>query len=84
MSKVSMYPLFRDTSLRRNSLLLGNDHQPNQRAGGHSAVDHEGRGSHVTECIYQWVLESQIPQNIINLLFTIADKNIKLSVLWGS
>ena len=40
--------------------------------------------SHLTECIYQLVLESQLPHKIVNLLFTITSCNIKLTVLWGS
>jgi len=36
------------------------------------------------ECIHQLVLESQLPHEIVNLLFTIPNHNIKLTVLWGS
>ena len=39
---------------------------------------------YLTKCIYQLVLESQHPHKIVNLLFTITNSNIKLTVLWGS
>ena len=29
------------------------------------------------------LLESQLPHKIVNLLFTITNRNIKLTVLWG-
>jgi hypothetical protein len=39
---------------------------------------------YLTECDYQLVLESQLPHKIVNLLFKIAYKSIKLTVLWKS
>jgi len=39
---------------------------------------------YLTECIYSLVLESQLTHKIVNLLFTITNSNIKLTVLWGS
>ena len=39
---------------------------------------------YLTECIYQLVLESQLPHKIVNMLFTITYQMIKLTVLWGS
>ena len=35
----------------------------------------------LTECIYVRVLERQLPHKIVNLLFTIADQDIKLMIL---
>ena len=40
--------------------------------------------SYLTLCIYQLGLESQLPPKIVNLLLTITDENIKLTVLRGS
>jgi hypothetical protein len=37
-----------------------------------------------TECISQVFLESQLPHKIVNLLFTIKNKHIKLTVAWKS
>jgi len=39
---------------------------------------------YLTECIYQLVLESQLLHEIVELLFTIADSNNKLTFLWES
>ena len=39
--------------------------------------------AYLTECIYQLVLESQLPHKLVNLLFTITYQNIKLMVSWG-
>ena len=39
---------------------------------------------YLTECAYQLVSQSQHPYQIVNLLFTITSKNIKLPVFWGS
>ena len=39
---------------------------------------------HLTECVNSLVLESHLPHKIVNLSFTIAYQNIKLTVLWGS
>ena len=36
---------------------------------------------HLTECIYQLVLESQLPHKIVNLLFTITDEDNKIANL---
>ena len=36
------------------------------------------------ECVYQLVLESQLPHKIVNLLFTITYQNNKLTILWGT
>ena len=41
------------------------------------------RAAHDTECIYELVLESQLPHKIFNLLLTIADQNVKLTFFWG-
>ena len=38
---------------------------------------------HFTECINEMVFERQLPHKIVNLLFTIANLNIKLDILWG-
>ena len=38
------------------------------------------RGVYPTECIYQLVLESQLPDKIVNSLFAIANQDIKLTV----
>ena len=35
-------------------------------------------------CIYELVLDSQLPHKIVTLLFTITNQNMKLIVLWGS
>ena len=40
--------------------------------------------SHLTECINQTILENELPHKIVNLLFTVTDQNIKLTILWGS
>ena len=42
------------------------------------------RYSFLTECIYLFVLESQFPHKIVNLVFAITNSNIKLTVLCGS
>ena len=34
--------------------------------------------------IYLWIFKSQLPHENVNLLFTITDWNIQLTVLWGS
>ena len=39
---------------------------------------------HLAECIYQLVIESRFPHKIVELLFTTTNRNIKLTVLWGS
>ena len=39
---------------------------------------------YLTDCIYELVLESQLPHRIVNLLFTITNQNIQLTILWGS
>ena len=44
----------------------------------------ESRHPYLTERFNQMVLESQLPQNIFNLLFTITNQNNKLTVLLGS
>ena len=41
------------------------------------------RPAYLTECIYQLVLESQVPHKTVNLLFTIPNENIKLTGLGG-
>ena len=38
---------------------------------------------YLTKCIFQLVLESQLPHTIVKILFTITTRNIKLTVLWG-
>ena len=38
---------------------------------------------HLTQFIYLLVLESRLPHKIINLLFTITNKNIKLTDFVG-
>ena len=40
--------------------------------------------SYFTGFIHQLVSESQLPHTIVNLLLTITDGNMKLTVLWGS
>ena len=40
-------------------------------------------GVDLTECIHLVVLESQLPHKIANLLFSITNQNIELTVLWG-
>jgi hypothetical protein len=42
------------------------------------------RRSRLTECNGLMVLESQLPRNIVNLLFAITHQNNKLTVVWGS
>ena len=50
------------------------------------------RGSHyckhqrtcLTQCIYQIVLESQLPHTIVKLIFELVLVNNKLTILWGS
>ena len=39
---------------------------------------------HLKECIYQMVLESQLPHKVVNLLFTVANQNNKWTILWRS
>ena len=39
--------------------------------------------SYLAECVHQEYLESQLPHQIVNLLFNITYQNIKLTVLWG-
>ena len=39
------------------------------------------RRFHLTERIYELVLESQLPHKIVNLLFTITNQNNELTVL---
>ena len=39
---------------------------------------------YLTLCIYQLLLESQLPPKIVNLLFTITHQNAKLTILWGN
>ena len=39
---------------------------------------------HLTECIYQLVLESQLPHKTVNLTFQLVIVNNKLTILWGS
>ena len=46
--------------------------------------DHGECCCYLTECIYSSVLESQLPHEIVNLLFTTTTLNIKLTVLWRS
>jgi len=36
----------------------------------------------LAECVYQLLCESQVPNKIVNLLFTITNQNIKLTVWW--
>ena len=36
--------------------------------------------AYLTQCIHELVLESQLPHKIVNLLFTIADSSIRLTV----
>ena len=36
-----------------------------------------------TSCISELVLESQLPHKIFNLLFTITNCDMRLTVLWG-
>ena len=38
--------------------------------------------AYLTQCVYLLVLESQLPHKIVNLLSTITDQYIKLTVLW--
>ena len=38
----------------------------------------------LTQSTYQLVVESQLPHKIVNLLFTITHRNIKLTAMWGS
>jgi len=40
--------------------------------------------SYFTEWIYQSLLGGQLPDKTVNLLFTITNPNIELTVLWGS
>ena len=40
--------------------------------------------AYLTECIYELVLESQLPREIVNLLSIITNYDIKLSISWGS
>ena len=42
----------------------------------------EARVSYLTTCTYQLDLESQLPHKIVNLIFTIINQNMKLTVLW--
>jgi len=47
--------------------------------------EHLRRGntrSYLTECVYHLVLESQISQKIVNLLFAINNQNIVFMALW--
>ena len=39
---------------------------------------------YLTDCIYELVLESQLPHKIVNIMFTITNQNTELTVLWGS
>ena len=39
---------------------------------------------YLTECIYQLVLESQLPHKTVNLIFSSVIVNNKLTILWGS
>ena len=43
-----------------------------------------GMRVYLSECIYQLVLESQLPPKIVNLSFTSANEIIESTVLWGS
>ena len=43
----------------------------------------QGR-AHLTECFNFMVLESQLPHQIVNLLFTGNELNIKLTIFGGS
>ena len=59
------------------------DHALVRRVFDHSEVGHQGgvercpcvatNRPYLTQCIYQLVLESQLPHKIVNLLFTITD-----------
>ena len=42
-----------------------------------------GVRSHLTECVHQLVLESQLPHKTVNLLLTITNQDDNLTVLWG-
>ena len=42
------------------------------------------QGLYLAERIYQLVLESQLPHKIVQLLFTITNQSIKVTILWGS
>ena len=46
-------------------------------------LDTLGARSHLTECINQMVLESQLPHNLVNLFFTITTENNISTVLGG-
>ena len=58
--------------------------QPQEEQEEKAAGCSTGTQSPLTECIYSLVLESQRPHKIVNLLFTITNEDIKLTVLWGS
>ena len=40
-------------------------------------------GAHLTEGIYQLVVESKLPHKTVNLFFTFTNQNNKLTILWG-
>jgi hypothetical protein len=48
-----------------------------------SSLDKDKDRSYLTECVHQSFSESQLPYKIVNLLFTITDSNMKLTVWWG-
>ena len=58
-------------TLKHTSMLTGGDDP------GSAAYD-------LMECMNYLVLESQTQHKMVNLLFTFANWNIKLTVLWGS
>ena len=69
------------TKSRTNGRIDG--HTEGHDGGRYRSVEAGSPQPHITECIAYVVLESQLPHKILNLLFTITNKNNK-SILWGS
>ena len=53
-----------------------------RKAVANARVDIDSLQVYLTQCIDQMVSESQLPHKIVNLLFTIINQNIKLTILW--
>jgi hypothetical protein len=42
------------------------------------------RRFYLTQCIYELVLDSQLPHKTVKLIFQLVKVNNKLTILWGS
>ena len=58
------------------------NHQICNRDPSRTSSPH-ARKSYLTECMNLLVFKSQLPHQIVNLLFTMCNQNVMLTVVWG-